>query len=93
MQTEPATVGGAQRREADPRQLSRAELSEYLRRRSTVSVPFAGACCGISRAASYAAAKDGSLKTLKLGSRLLVPTSWLSAQLGLGDDQLEGAAR
>jgi len=67
----------------DPRELSRAEMAAYLRSRGTVSVPFAGACCGISRAASYASAKDGSMRTLRLGSRLLVPTSWLEAQLGL----------
>jgi len=73
--------------EPDPRELSRDELAAYLRSRSTVSVPFAGACCGISRAASYCAARDGSLRTLKLGSRLLVPTSWLEAQLGLGDTE------
>lgn len=70
-------------REPDPRTLTRQELAAYLRSRSTVSVPFAGACCGISRAASYGAARDGSLRTLKLGSRLLVPTSWLEQQLGL----------
>lgn len=70
----------------DPRLVSRAELLAYLRSRATVSVPFAGACCGISRTASYAAARDGSLKTLRLRSRLLVPTRWLEEQLGLVED-------
>jgi|GEM_PF-1706063 len=69
--------------EPDPRQLSRAELAAYLQERATVSVPFAGAACGVSRAASYGAARDGCLKTLRLGHRLLVPTSWLEEQLGL----------
>ncbi len=69
--------------EPDPRRLTRQELLDYLRSRTTVSVPFAGACYGVSRAASYGAAKDGSLKTLRLGHRLLVPASWLERELGL----------
>lgn len=75
--------------EPDPRRVSRAELAAYLRRRATVSVPFGGRCCGISRSASYAAARDGSLRTLRLGNRLLVPTIWLEQQLGLGDHEQE----
>ena len=75
----------------DPRLLSRGELALYLRSRSTVSVPWAGACCGISRAASYAAARDGSLKTIKLGRRrLLVPTCWLERQLDLAGEMDAG---
>jgi len=84
--TESANLGTPHQAEPDPRRLSREELAAYLRSRSTVSVPLAGAACGISRAASYAAAKDGSLKTLRLGHRLLVPTSWLEEQLGLGGE-------
>lgn len=77
------TRAAEEHREPDPRMLNRQELAAYLRRRSTVSVPFAGACAGISRAASYAAARNGSLRTLKLGGRLLVPTRWLEQQLDL----------
>ncbi len=73
----------------DPTLLTREELAVHLRSRSTVSVPFAGACCGISRAASYSAAKDGSLKTLKLGHRLLVSTSWLERRLDLAPNEEE----
>jgi len=80
-------AGDGDRGEPDARALSREELHAYLRSRTTVSVPFAGACCGISRAASYSAAKDGSLKTLRLGHRLLVPTTWLEGQLGLGEEE------
>jgi hypothetical protein len=76
--------GAAGGGEPDPCRLSRDQLQRYLRARTTVSVPFAGRCCGISRSASYAAARDGSLKTLKLGHRLLVPTTWLEGELGLG---------
>ena len=74
-------------REPDPRVLTRDQLVVVLRSRTTVSVPFAGACCGISRAASYAAAKNGSLRTLKLGHRLLVPTIWIEGQLGLREEE------
>lgn len=80
---EPAPSGT----EPDPRVLTRDQLAAFLRKRTTVSVPFAGACCGISRAASYAAAKDRSLKTLRLGHRLLVPTTWLEGQLGLSEEE------
>lgn len=73
--------------EPDPRVLTRDQLVAFLRSRTTVSVPFAGACCGISRAASYAAAKDRSLRTLRLGHRLRVPTTWLEGQLGLSEEE------
>ncbi len=66
-------MGGDLSQEPDPRRLARDELAAYLHARTTVSVPFAGACCGISRSASYAAARDGSLKTLRLGHRSAVP--------------------
>jgi hypothetical protein len=71
----------------DPHVLTRDQLAAFLHSRTTVSVPFAGACCGISRASSYAAAKNGSLRTLRLGHRLLVPTTWLEDQLGLGEEE------
>lgn len=73
--------------ECEPNTLTRDQLVVVLRSRTTVSVPFAGACCGISRAARYAAAKNGSLRTLKLGHRLLVPTIWLEGQLGLREEE------
>jgi hypothetical protein len=80
---------GSRHAKPDPQTISREQLASYLRSRSTVSVPFAGACCGISRAASYGAAREGSLKTLRLGHRLLVPTTWLECQLGLEQAQAD----
>jgi hypothetical protein len=71
--------------EPDPRRLTRAELAAFLRGRATVSVPFAGACYGASRSASYGAVKNGSLRALRLGHKLRVPASWLEAELGLED--------
>jgi hypothetical protein len=38
-----------------------------------VDVPVAGAMAGLSRVRSYAAAKDGSMPTMKIGGRLKVP--------------------
>jgi hypothetical protein len=40
-----------------------------------ISVPAAGRQIGLGRAASYQAAKAGSLPTIKIGSRLIVPVS------------------
>jgi hypothetical protein len=40
-----------------------------------ISVPAAGAQIGLGRAASYQAAKAGSLPTIKIGSRLIVPVT------------------
>jgi excisionase family DNA binding protein len=45
--------------------------------RLTVSVEEAGRILGISRGAAYAHAKDGSIPTIRLGKRLLVPKAAL----------------
>jgi len=49
--------------------------------RLTVSVEEAGRILGISRGSAYARAEDGSLPTLRLGKRLLVPKSALDKML------------
>jgi excisionase family DNA binding protein len=49
--------------------------------RRTVSVEQAGRCLGISRGAAYARAKDGTLPTIRLGKRLLVPKAALDKLL------------
>lgn len=49
--------------------------------RQTLSVEEAGRILGISRGAAYAYAKDGSLPTILLGSRLLVPKAALDKML------------
>jgi hypothetical protein len=72
--------------EPDPSTMTRLELHEFLRGRTMTSVPFGGACFGSGRAGSYAAARDGSLKTVRLGSRLYCPTVWLERALGLIDE-------
>jgi excisionase family DNA binding protein len=47
----------------------------------TVSVEEAGRILGISRGAAYTHARDGSLPTIRLGKRLLVPKAALDKLL------------
>ena len=53
-----------------------------LRRRQTCSIDEAAALLGIGRSTAYAAARDGSLPTLRISHRLLVPTAKLLAMIG-----------
>jgi excisionase family DNA binding protein len=50
----------------------------------TVSVEDAARMLGISRGAAYTHARDGSLPTIKLGKRLLVPKAALEKMLSAG---------
>ena len=65
----------------------RTPLLEELRGRRTCSVEEASRFLEIGRSTAYAAAKDGSLPTLKISHRLLVPTSKLLAMLGLEEGE------
>lgn len=56
---------------------------EGLAGRSTCSIEEAAEIFGIGRSTAYAAARDGSLPTVRLCKRLLVPTAKLLAMLGL----------
>ena len=51
--------------------------------RLTLSVEEAGRILGISRGAAYARAEDGSLPTIRLGKRLLVPKRALDKMLAM----------
>ena len=51
--------------------------------RRTVKIDEAAAILGISRNGAYNAAKDGSLPTIRIGKRLLVP---VAADPGDGDE-------
>jgi excisionase family DNA binding protein len=53
-----------------------------LRGRLTCSIDEAAELLGIGRSTAYAAARDGSLPTVRLSHRLLVPTAKLLAMLG-----------
>lgn len=63
--------------------MSTAAALEAVRGRPTCSVEEAGKVLGISRGLAYKAAHDGSIPTLKLGSRLVVPVHALLRQLEL----------
>jgi excisionase family DNA binding protein len=56
-----------------------------LEGRTTCSVEEAARCLGIGRSTAYAAARDGSLPTIRISKRILVPTAKLRALLGLGE--------
>jgi excisionase family DNA binding protein len=58
-----------------------------LRERHTCSVDEAAAVLGVGRSTAYAAARDGSLPTLRLSKRILVPTAKLLEMLGLDAGQ------
>ena len=60
---------------------SEAGSADLVIRRS-ITIPEAGQILGLSRSASYRAAKAGDLATINVGSRLLVPVVWLEALLG-----------
>lgn len=62
---------------------------DELRTRHTCSIDQAAAVLGIGRSTAFAAAHDGSLPTLRLSNRLLVPTAKLLAMLGLEEQERE----
>lgn len=66
-----------------------------IRDRATISLyPEAAQILGISKSSVYAAAHDGSVPTLRIGRRLLVPVPRLLAMLGANADEtaIEGLA-
>ena len=62
------------------------DLLAELRTRCTCSVDEAALVLEIGRSTAYAAAKDGSLPTLRLSGRILVPTAKLLAMIGLAEE-------
>ena len=58
---------------------------EELRGRATCSVEAAAELLGVGRSTAYAAVKDGSLPTVRISHRLLVPTTKLLTLLGYDD--------
>ena len=51
----------------------------------TMSVPLAGQAFGLSRNASYEAARRGEIPTMRFGKRLRVPTRWVRRKLELDE--------
>jgi excisionase family DNA binding protein len=56
--------------------------------RLTIRVEEAAELLGISRGAAYARANDGSLPTIRLGKRLLVPRAALDRMLETAVDKM-----
>jgi len=50
--------------------------------RATYSVPEAGEILGVGRSLAFAAASDGTIPTIRIGKRLLVPRAALEKLLG-----------
>jgi hypothetical protein len=58
---------------------------DELRKRLTIDVPTAGEVLGVSRDNAYAAARAGSIPTLHVGRRLVVPVAAFLRTLGVED--------
>ncbi|MGB3185151.1 MAG: hypothetical protein WBG36_04540 [Ornithinimicrobium sp.] len=63
-----------------------------IRSRTTCTVPEAGEVLGIGRDAAYRAAHDGTIPTLRLGRRLVVPVPKLLALIGLTPENRDGGS-
>jgi len=59
------------------------EIVELLNENAVLPLERAGQILGLKRGATYAAAKAGDIKTIRLGRLLKVPTSWLKRKLEL----------
>ena len=63
----------------------RLRMAKPTPERRTMTVPEAAKVLGIARSTAFRAAHDGSIPTIKIGKRLLVPVAAL-------EKKLEGAA-
>lgn len=61
------------------------ELLLEPRNRPTVSVEEAAVILGVSRGSAYAAIRSGTIPSLRIGRRVLVPTARLAALLGVSE--------
>ena len=61
--------------------------------RQTLTVDEAAALLGIGRTTAYVAVRDGSLPTIRIGRRLLVPRAQLERLLGESTTPEDAAAR
>jgi excisionase family DNA binding protein len=65
-----------------------SDQAEHLAQveRRTISVEEAGRILGVSRGAAYAYARDGSIPTIRLGKRLLVPKAAIEKMLNVASE-------
>jgi hypothetical protein len=61
-------------------------LDEVLSK-PTTTVPMAGKALGLSRNASYEAAKRGEIETIRFGRRIIVTTAWLRRVLRIDEKE------
>lgn len=66
-------------------------IPDELRGKVTTDVATAARVLGIGRNQAYAAARAGTIKTLRIGSRVLVPVAPLLEMLGIGTGADEAA--
>jgi hypothetical protein len=62
------------------------DFTKLLNENAVLPLERAGKILGLKRGATYAAARSGDIKTIRLGRLLKVPTSWLRQKLGLLDE-------
>ena len=61
--------------------------------RLTLSVPEAAQLLGVSRMTAYSAVREGTIPSLRIGRRVLVPRAALDPLLAQGDPQHETTRR
>lgn len=76
-------VNGRKRSRHKKRQPSQAPAPPSERGTHAYSIPQAGRMIGLSRGASYAAAKAGEIPTQQYGERLIVPKAVWDRKLGI----------
>jgi hypothetical protein len=62
------------------------DVNKLLKEKAVLPLwPETGAVLGLCRAATYAAAQRGEIKTIRIGRLLRCPTGWLRQKLDIGD--------
>lgn len=59
--------------------------------RPTLTVDEAAELLGLDRKTLYGAINSGELPCLRVGRRILIPTTWLTDRIGSGDEHLTGS--
>ena len=66
------------------------EIREAILSKLTVPLwPHAGKALGLGRNLTFEGARNGEIKTIQVGRRRPVPTSWLRERLGLAEPRDE----
>jgi hypothetical protein len=65
------------------KEMKPSQIRRLLKARDLLSVPEAGAICGLGKDAAYRAAAKGDLPAVRIGGRLIVSVGRLKQKLGL----------